>query len=88
MQSFKNLYQETPKKLARTNKLILEFKQNEILQHNQNLRMISLGFCTLAFSICSRKVLPSSRHIRNSLIVYFGLGSLIVPEIFNPYHYF
>ena len=50
--------------------------------------MIMLGCSTLFFGIATKKVTPSTvRLYRNTLISYFAMGTVIVPEIFNPFIY-
>ena len=50
--------------------------------------MIMLGCSTLFFGIATKKVTPSTvRLFRNTLISYFAMGTVIVPEIFNPFIY-
>jgi hypothetical protein len=50
--------------------------------------MILLGGSTLLIAILNKKLQPNTLILlKNSFICYIGLGSMIVPEVFNPFVY-
>jgi hypothetical protein len=66
----------------------IDFKKQEIIDIDINKRMILLGSSTIIFSVISKRFQASKiRLLRNTLASYFAFGTILVPEIFNPFVY-